>query len=209
MASVQKRRGATAKKNESGAFRKLVRLPQYFDWAFEDETRLKRSSIAAACEKFASARCAACSTRLRRRPASRRNGPPRLRSARFDNNRRMVDYVAKRIARGNSRRSFRGRHGRLSVAEARRCVRSTPSITFRHLTTDEAALGHLRCVLERCDPAGYLYSGMHLLPLTLRSIVSSAGGPSAERRAFITTLRSSRSSRRRTRLERCRISLPS
>lgn len=207
MASVQKRRGATAKKNESGQSESWYDYPQYFDWAFEDETPAEAKFIAAACEKFAVGK-----VRRLLEPAC---GGGRLvvEMARrgyevlgFDNNRRMVDYVAKRIARGKlSAEVFEADMVDFRLPKPVDAAFNTFN-TFRHLTTDEAALGHLRCVARALRPGGLFILGMHLLPpdASLDCVERWRAERGTTRIHY--TLRVVASSRR-TRLERCRISL--
>ncbi|MBL9092049.1 MAG: class I SAM-dependent methyltransferase [Planctomycetaceae bacterium] len=181
--------------------------PQYFDWAFADETPAEAAFIEAACRKFARG-----DVRRLLEPAC---GGGRLvvEMARrgyhvlgFDNNPNMVKYVAGRIAKGRlSAEVFAADMVDYRLPQPVDCAFNTFN-TFRHLTTDEAALGHLRSTARAIRRGGLFILGMHLLPpdASLECIERWRAKRGATDVHY--TLRVVNSSRR-TRLERCRITM--
>lgn len=203
MASVTKVR----RKKNSAKTENWYDYPQYFDWAFADETPAEAEFLSAALAKYARGPV--------RRVLEPACGGGRLvvEMARrgfevlgFDNNPNMVDYVAGRIARGKlSARVFEADMVDFQLPQPIDAAFNTFN-TFRHLTTDDAALGHLRSVARALRPGGVFVLGMHLLPpdASLECIERWNAQRGATRVHY--TLRVLASSRR-TRLERCRISM--
>lgn len=141
-------------------------FPQYYDIAFQSDTRRESDFIEAACKKY-------CPFRVRRllEPAC---GSGRLvtelaergyRVTAFDLNRRALDFLRRRLVR-------RGLRARTFVADMSdfRLARPVdaaycPVNTFRHLLTEQSARAHLECMADHLRPGGIYVLGLHLLPL--------------------------------------------
>lgn len=213
MARVTKRRIAASDKlkaksaKEKATVRSWYDYPQYFDWAFADETPAEAEFIAAACAKYAVGK-----VRRLLEPAC---GGGRLvvEMARrgyevlgFDNNPQMVEFVARRIARaGLPARVFEADMVDFQLPESVDAAFNTFN-TFRHLTTEEAALGHLRATARALRRGGVFVLGFHLLPPDASLECTERWTARRGTTRVHYTLRVLTCSRR-TRLERCRISL--
>jgi SAM-dependent methyltransferase len=196
--------------------------PQYFEAAFADETPAEADFLPQAFERFATGRV--------RRLLEPGCGGGRLviELARrgydvtgLDNHPRMLAYLARRIAREDRRNAGRKKTAR-SVAIGKASVvagdmadfefpRPFDSAfctfnTFRHLTSEEAALAHLRCMARTVRPGGIYVLGLHLLPpdASLECVERWRARCGATRLVY--TLRVVDSSRQ-SRLERLRVTL--
>ena len=140
--------------------------PQYFDLSFSDETPAEVEFIVAACKKYA------------QRPVKRLLEPGcgggRLvvelakrgyDLTAFDNNAKSVAYVQQRLARAKLPGEILA--GDLADFKLTRPVDAAFCTfnTFRHLTTETAALAHLESVAKAVAPGGIYILGFHLLPL--------------------------------------------
>ncbi len=139
--------------------------PQYYDIAFQSETREEADFIEAACRKY----CPFPTERLLE-PAC---GSGRLiaalaargyRMTGFDVSTAALDFLRQRLARRKLRATIRQAdmaNFRLPrPVDAAFCTFSS----FRHLLTEEAARGHLECVAESLRPGGIYILGLHLVP---------------------------------------------
>ena len=141
-------------------------FPQYYDIAFQAYTWWEANFIEAACRKY-------CSFDAHRflEPAC---GSGRLiiglaargyQMAGFDLSRPALRYLRRRLAR-------RRLHAEIFEAEMSD-FRFGPRVdaayctvnTFRHLLTEQAARGHLRCIAGSLRPGGIYVLGLHLLPV--------------------------------------------
>jgi len=140
--------------------------PQYYDIAFQANTRREADFIEAACRKY-------CPFDARRflEPAC---GTGRLitalaargyQVAGFDLSRRALSYLRRQLTRRRLHaETFKAEmsHFRLGrSADAAYCIVNT----FRHLLTEQAARGHLECIAGSLRPGGIYVLGLHLLPL--------------------------------------------
>jgi SAM-dependent methyltransferase len=138
--------------------------PQYYDIAFQAYTRREANFIVAACGKY----CAFDAHRLLE-PAC---GSGRLTielAARgyqvigFDLSQPALSYLRRHLARRRLQaEAFEAEMSNFRLSQPVDAAYCTIS-TFRHLLTEEAARGHLRCVAGSLRPGG-IY-GLHLLPL--------------------------------------------
>lgn len=139
--------------------------PQYYDIAFQDETRMEVRFIEAAIEKYVSKPVTmllepGCGTgRLIHRLAKRG-----YRMIGYDLNERALAYARRRLRR--------------AALSAEICVGDLTTFclphpvtmaysfcnTFRHLLTEAAAQAHLRCIANSLVPGGIYLLGLHLLP---------------------------------------------
>jgi SAM-dependent methyltransferase len=142
--------------------------PQYYDIAFQAPTQREADFIEAACRKY-------CPFHVRRflEPAC---GSGRLTAelagrgyqvTGFDLSQPALSYLRRRLAR-------RLLHAETFNAEMSDFRLSRPVdaayctvTTFRHLLTEQAARGHLRCVAGSLRPGGIYVLGFHLLRLDL------------------------------------------
>ena len=140
--------------------------PQYYDIAFQANTRREADFIEAACRKY-------CPFDARRflEPAC---GTGRLitalaargyQVAGFDLSRRALSYLRRQLTRHRLHaETFKAEmsHFRLGrSADAAYCIVNT----FRHLLTEQAARSHLECIAGSLRPGGIYVLGLHLLPL--------------------------------------------
>lgn len=141
--------------------------PEYFDLAFADETAAEADFIEAACAKYATGRV--------RRVLEIGCGGGRLVEELLrrgyavlglDNNPASLAYVRKRLKKLRP-----PRRARLLLADmaAFRLPQPVDAIvntfnTFRHLTTEAAAVSHLRCVAQALRPGGIFVLGLHVMP---------------------------------------------
>lgn len=139
--------------------------PQYYNLAFDGETRPEADFIEAACRKY-------CRFPVRRllEPAC---GSGRLvlelaargyQAAGFDLSQPSLDYLRRRLRR----RGLRATTFRADMADFRlaRPVDAAYSTFdgFRHLLTEESARRHLECVAGSLRRGGIYILGFHLLP---------------------------------------------
>jgi SAM-dependent methyltransferase len=140
--------------------------PQYYDIALQAYTQGEADFIEAACRKY----CPFDARRLLE-PAC---GSGRLvtelatrgyQMTGFDLNRPALSYLRRRLTR-------RRLHAETFKAEMSdfRLNRPVDSAyctvnTFRHLLTEQAARGHLECIVDSLRPGGIYILGLHLLPL--------------------------------------------
>ncbi len=141
-------------------------FPQYYDIAFQSDTRRESDFIEAACAKYCPFPVQrllepACGTgRLVAELAHRGH-----QLTAFDLNRRALGFLRKRLARQGLRaESFEADMSDFRLdqpVDAAYC----PINTFRHLLTEQSARGHLECVANALRPGGIYVLGLHLLPL--------------------------------------------
>src|SRR6266478_4235835 len=140
--------------------------PQYYDIAFQSYTAGEADFIEAACRKY-------CPFSVRRflEPAC---GSGRLLTtlARrgyqvtgFDLSQPALRYLQRRLARsGLNAETFEAEMSNFRLrrrVDAAYCTIST----FRYLLTEQAARGHLECIVDSLRPGGIYVLGLHLLPL--------------------------------------------
>src|SRR5438876_1782105 len=142
--------------------------PQYYDIAFQAHTWQEADFIEAACRKYCPFTARrflepACGTgRLAAELAARG-----YQVTGFDLSQPALSYLRRRLAR-------RLLHAETFEAELSDFRLSRPVdaayctvTTFRHLLTEQAARGHLRCVVGSLRPGGIYVLGFHLLRLYL------------------------------------------
>jgi SAM-dependent methyltransferase len=186
--------------------------PQYFEAAFADETPAEAAFLPRAFERYASGRV--------KRLLEPGCGGGRLviEMARrgydvtgLDNHPQMLEYVRRRI----ERREGAARRGKSRVVAGDmtefRFERPFDSAfctfnTFRHLTTEEAAIAHLRCMARAVRTGGIYVLGLHLLPPDASEECIERWRARSGTTPVSYTLRVLQSSRR-TRLERMRVTL--
>jgi SAM-dependent methyltransferase len=139
--------------------------PQYYDLAFLDETKPEADFLEAAFRKYA------------RRPVRRVLEPGcgggrlvvelALRGFElvgFDTSEPALAHLCKQLARRKLTADvYRGDMTQFRVTQPVDAAICTFN-TFRHLTTEAAALSHLQSVAEALSPGGIYVLGMHLLP---------------------------------------------
>jgi SAM-dependent methyltransferase len=140
--------------------------PEFYELAFADETKLEADFIEAACRRYA--------TRRVRRLLEPGCGGGRLvaelagrgyRLSAFDNNRRSLDYLRRRLARRGLRAHvFEADLIRFRLSDRVDAAFNTYN-TFRHLLTEHEARAHLRRVAHHLERGGIYILGFHLLPL--------------------------------------------
>src|SRR5262245_11047295 len=140
--------------------------PQYYDMAFRGETRAEADFIEAACRKY-------CAGPVRRMLEPGCGGGRLIveLAARgyamtgFDLNDRSLEYLRRRLKRRRlGARVFRADMEDFRLPHSVDAAFNTWN-TFRHLTTERAALKHLRCVAKHLRRGGIYLLGLHLLPL--------------------------------------------
>jgi SAM-dependent methyltransferase len=139
--------------------------PQYYDLAFAEDTKIEADFFEAAAAKFAVGPI--------RRVLEPGCGGGRLvlemasrgyHAVGFDDNRCAISYLAKKIARRKLRAEAKlGDMTDFRLARPVDLAFNTFN-TFRHLTTEETALRHLRCMAKAVRPGGLFVLGFHLLP---------------------------------------------
>jgi SAM-dependent methyltransferase len=140
--------------------------PQYYDIAFQAYTQREADFIDAACRKY----CPFVARRLVE-PAC---GTGRLitglatrgyQMIGFDLSEPALRYLRRRLARRLLHaETFRAEMSNFRLArpvDAAYCTFNT----FRHLLTEQAARGHLKCIADSLRPGGIYILGLHLLPL--------------------------------------------
>src|SRR5437773_7088497 len=142
--------------------------PQYYDVALPAYTKREADFIEAACRKY-------CPFDARRflEPAC---GAGRLITelaargyevAGFDLSRPALSYLRRRLARHRLHaETFEAEMSDFRLSRPVDAAYCTVS-TFRHLLTEQAARGHLRCVAGSLRPGGIYVLGFHLLRLYL------------------------------------------
>jgi len=181
--------------------------PEYYDLAFADDTPGEADFIAAACEKYA-----AGPVRTLLEPGC---GGGRLvvelarrgyRTLGFDNNAKMLAHLQKRIQRDKlSAEAFAGDMTEFRVPRKVDAIFNTFN-TFRHLTTEEAALAHLQSAHRALRKGGLYVLGFHLLPDDASLECIERWTAKRGKTKITYTLRVVESSRR-TRLETLRVSM--
>jgi len=139
--------------------------PQYYDIAFQAYTQLEADFIDAACRKY----CPFVARRLVE-PAC---GTGRLitgLAARgyqmigFDLSEPALRYLRRRLARRLLHaETFQAEMSNFRLARPVDAAYCTVN-TFRHLLTEQAARGHLKCIADSLRPGGIYILGLHLLP---------------------------------------------
>lgn len=181
--------------------------PQYFDLSFADETRAEADFFEPAFARYAE------------RPVKRLLEPGcgggRLvvemarrgyRMSAFDNNPHSIAYVSKRLARGKHQADIYSAdlanfHTPRPV-DAAFCTFNT----FRHLTSEAAALSHLQSMARAVRPGGIYILGFHLLPLDAAEECIERWRASRGRTNVVFTLRVTDTNRRQ-RIERLRVTM--
>lgn len=181
--------------------------PQYYDLAFADETPREVAFLSAAWERYA-------------RGPVRRVLEPGCGSGRlivalaargyqplgFDTNARSLDYLRRKLRRRGLRaRVFAADMTDFELARPVDAACSTFN-TFRHLTSEAAALGHLRAMARALRPGGVFILGLHLLPLDVEESCVERWTARRGQMRVTFTLRVVAFDRRR-RQERLRVSL--
>jgi SAM-dependent methyltransferase len=139
--------------------------PAYFDLAFRDETLPEADFIEAACRKY-------CGFPVKRllEPAC---GSGRLivelarrayQMTGFDLNEAMLQYARKRLARlGLAANLFVADMTGFQLDQRVDAAYNTFN-SFRHVLTEEAAINHLKSVVNSLKSGGIYILGLHLLP---------------------------------------------
>jgi SAM-dependent methyltransferase len=198
--------------------------PQYFEAAFADETPAEADFLPQAFERFA-----AGPVRRLLEPGCG-GGRLMIEMARrgydvtgLDNHPRMLAYLKRRIARHRqaAERTDSNGRGEATVGFSARVVAAdmtnfqlSPRFdsafctfnTFRHLTSEQAALDHLRAMARAIRPGGIYVLGFHLLPPDASEECTERWRARCGSTRLSYTLRVIESSRRK-RLERLRVSL--
>lgn len=142
--------------------------PQYYDIAFQATTQREADFIEAACHKY-------CPFAARRflEPAC---GSGRLvaeLTARgyqvtgFDVSQAALSYLRRRLVRRLLHaETFEAEMSDFRVSRPFDAAYCTVT-TFRHLLTEQAARGHLKCIADNLRPGGIYVLGFHLLPSDL------------------------------------------
>jgi len=140
--------------------------PQYYDIAFQAYTQAEADFIDAACRKY----CPFVASRLLE-PAC---GTGRLitelatrgyQMTGFDLSQPALSYLRRRLARRRLRaETFEAEMSDFRLSRAVDAAYCTVN-TFRHLLTEQAARGHLKCIADSLRPGGIYILGLHLLPL--------------------------------------------
>lgn len=139
--------------------------PQYYDLAFAEDTAIEADFFEAVAAKYAIGPV--------RRVLEPGCGGGRLvlemarrgyQASGFDDNRRAIKYLAKKIAR--RKLSATAKLGDMTEFEVAKPVDLAFNTfnTFRHLTTETAAVRHLQCMARAVRPGGLFVLGFHLLP---------------------------------------------
>ena len=140
-------------------------LPQYWDLSFDEDTQLEADFIQAAAAKY----CDFPVTRLLEPGCGGGRlvvelGRRGLAVTGWDLSQTAADY-------GNQRLALKSLPGRIDVQDMRKGTLAEPADlayclvnTFRHLLTEDDAVGHLKTVAECLKPGGLYIIGMHLLP---------------------------------------------
>jgi SAM-dependent methyltransferase len=140
--------------------------PQYYDIAFQAYTQREADFIDAACRKY-------CPFEVRRllEPAC---GTGRLITELAARGYEMIGFDLSKPALSYLRRRLMRRRLNAEVFEAEmsdfRVSRPVDAAyctfnTFRHLLTEQAARGHLKCIADSLRPGGIYILGLQLLPL--------------------------------------------
>jgi SAM-dependent methyltransferase len=139
--------------------------PQYYDLAFADDTPVEADFIDEVCRRFAVGPV--------RRLVEPGCGGGRLvvelarrgyRVVGLDLNRKSIEHLRRRIARGRLRaEAIVGDMTDFRLTKPADAAYNTFN-TFRHLTSESAALKHLRAVAANLRPGGLYVLGFHLLP---------------------------------------------
>ena len=181
--------------------------PQYYDIAFQSDTRREADFVEAAGRKY-------CPFKVRRllEPAC---GTGRLvtelaargyRVTGFDLNPSPLEYLQRRL----KRRGLRAKTFVADMANFRldRPVDAAycPVNTFRHLLTEQTARRHLECISASLQPGGIYVLGLHLLPPDADEEDCERWSERQGRTQVTVTLRVLETDRRR-RVERLRVSL--
>jgi SAM-dependent methyltransferase len=140
--------------------------PQYYDIAFQAYTRREADFIEAACRKYCPFDACrllepGCGTgRLITELAARG-----YKVTGFDLSQPALSYLQRRLTRRRLHgKTFEGDMSDFGLdrpVDAAYCTVST----FRHLLTEQAARGHLRCIAGSLRPGGIYILGLYLLPL--------------------------------------------
>ncbi|MFI4875416.1 MAG: class I SAM-dependent methyltransferase [Blastopirellula sp. JB062] len=195
------------KKANSRTATECYDYPQYWDLAFRDETLFEADFVEAAAERYAHVPL--------KRVLEPGCGGGRLMVELADRGYDVVGFdlsqAAVRYVRGRLRRRgfkgevFRGDMTDFTLERPVDCVVNFVN-TFRHLTTEEAALRHLRTVAAALRPGGVFLLGFHLIPLDADPDCTERSTARHGRTKVTLTLRVIDFNRRR-RLERIRFSL--
>jgi SAM-dependent methyltransferase len=142
--------------------------PQYYDIAYQGDTRREADFIEAACRKY-------CPFEARRflEPAC---GTGRLitelaargyQVAGFDLSQPALSYLRRRLARRRLHaKTFEADLSEFHLGRSVDAAYCTVN-TFRLLLTEQAARGHLECIADSIRPGAIYVLGLHLLPLDL------------------------------------------
>lgn len=158
-------RKMTKRSNEQRELANWYEYPQYFDMVFRDETAAEVDFFLAAFERFAIGPV--------RRLLEPGCGSGRLVTALaarcfeltgIDLSEPALNYLRRKLHR-------RGLTARVEVGDITRFTADGPFDaafctfnTFRHLTSEAAAVSHLECVAEHLRPGGLYLLGLHVIP---------------------------------------------
>ena len=159
--------------------------PQYYDSAYQSETRLEADFIEAACRRY-------CQRPVRRllEPAC---GTGRLLRLMATRGYQMTgldtsDYALRYLQRGLTRRGISATVLQADMADFRLAKPVDAAYctvsSFLHLLSEDAAHRHLECVGRSLRPAGIYILGIELIPFrcapTYRSALDAAAGPDTD-----------------------------
>lgn len=181
--------------------------PEYYDLAFADDTPGEAAFIAAACAKHAIGPVhtmlePGCGGGRLVVELARRG----FHTIGFDNNEKMLAHLTKRILRDKlSAEAFAGDMVDFKLPRQVDAIFNTFN-TFRHLTTEEAALAHLRSAHRALRKGGIYVLGFHLLPNDASLECIERWTATTGKTKITYTLRVLDSSRK-TRIENLRVSM--
>ncbi len=145
--------------------RSWYELPKYYDLAFRDETKLECDFFEAAFHRYADIPVRtvlepACGSGRLIREMARRG----YQMLGFDVSSEALRYCRERLRRcGLHAIVFKADMTRFALRKPVDAAFNTFD-SFRHLLTEEAALDHLRKMVEALRPGGIYILGLHLLP---------------------------------------------
>lgn len=152
--------------SKSPQLRDWYDFPQYFDWAFADETEAEVEFFQAAFERYAVGNVKrvyepGCGSG-RLLDALARKG---FQSVGIDNNQKMVEFTRKRLAKLDPKAEISVGDMRFFRPKKQVDAAFSTFNTFRHLTTEDDALAFLQSIVASVRSGGIFVLGLHLLPL--------------------------------------------
>ena len=201
------------KKNASVQLADWYDYPQYFDMVFRDETAMEVEFFEQAFKRFAKGKVRkvlepGCgSGRLITEMASRG-----YKCCGLDLSSASLRYLEKRLARrvlkadlhlaDMTNIDLKARGGKQEQFDAAFCTFNT----FRHLTTEAAAVSHLNSVAEHLRPGGLYILGFHIIPLDVEETCIERWKATHSQTTVHVTLRVTEFMRRK-RLEQIRVTV--